>query len=107
MNEGERIARAHRANAALDEFVKPIIDEIEATYLDRLREISTSEFSYKRRSDKQTALSTALTITKAIREGLVEAIRDGEMAQAEKLRVEKIEKLSAPQRRILGYAPIR
>jgi hypothetical protein len=105
MTEAERIARGQRAQAALDEFITPILDEIDATYVDRLREISTTEFSFKKRSDKQTALSTALTISKALRSGLMEAVRDGELARQDKLRAEKIETMSAPQRRLLNMVP--
>jgi hypothetical protein len=33
---------------------------------------------------------------------MLETIRDGELAQAEQLRVEKIEKMTAPKRRLLN-----
>lgn len=99
------MARAQRAQAAWDEFLAPILDGLDAEYVKRLREVSTSEFSYKARSDKQTALSTALVVTQAIRSGLQEVIRDGELANAERLRAEKVEKMTAPQRRLLGIAP--
>jgi hypothetical protein len=105
MTEAERIARAHRARAALEEFVGPLLDEIEQTYLKRLREVSTSEYSYKARSDKQTALSCALTILASVRSGLNEAITDGELAKQSKLRAEKIEQMTAPQRRLLNIVP--
>jgi hypothetical protein len=104
-DNAQRIARANRAQMAWDEFIGPVLDEIDATYVARIRDISTTEFSYKARSDKQTALSTALVISQAIRSGLLEAIRDGDVARQDKLRADKIEGMSAPKRRLLGVAP--
>jgi hypothetical protein len=102
VTEAERIARAQRAKQAWDEFVDPILNEVETTYLRRLREVSTSEYSYKARSDKQTSLSTGLKVFDAIRAGLREAMLDGELAERSKLRAEAVEKMTAPQRRLLN-----
>lgn len=105
VTEAERIARAHRAKSAWDEFISPVLEEVEAAYLKRLRDVSTGEYSYKLRSDKQTALSTALTILQSVRSGLNEAMLDGELAERSKLRAEAVEKMTAPQRRLLNIGP--
>lgn len=105
MNHEQRIARATRAQAAWDEFVGPVIDEIDTAYAARLREVATTELNSLKRADKLTALSVALKVTQALRSGLNEAIKDGEIAQDHKLRADRIEKMAAPQRRLLGIAP--
>src|SRR5690348_3662491 len=102
MTPEQRIGRAHRAQAALDEFIAPMFDNLEAEWAERLVEVANTELSRDKRADKITALSHALKITKTIRDGLNEAIRDGDMAHQEKLRASRIEGMTAPQRRLLN-----
>lgn len=105
MTEADRIARAHRAQAALDEFLSPMFAELRSAYTDRLVEVSNTELARDKRADKITALSNALKIVSTLEAGMNEAVRDGELARVDKLRAEKIEKMTAPQRRLLGVAP--
>jgi len=105
MNEADRIARAHRAQAALDEFLNPMFDQIVEEYTSRMVEVANTELSRDKRSDKITALSNALKITRTLKSGMNEIVRDGELAKAEKLRAEKLEQMTAPQRRLLSIAP--
>jgi hypothetical protein len=105
MTEAERIARAHRAQSALDEFLDPMFAELDAEYTARMIEVANSELSRDKRADKITALSNALKITRTLRSGMQEIIRDGELAHRDKLRADKIEQMTAPQRRLLGIAP--
>lgn len=105
MTEAERIARANRAQAALDEFLAPILDEVEQTYLKRLREVSTTDYGLKSRSDKQTALSFALSVVDAVRSGMSEVILDGKVARDSQLRAERMETMTDPQKRLLGLTP--
>lgn len=104
MNEAERIARAHRAKAAYEEFFEPMLDELKNAYSERLVEIANSELSRDKRADKITALSNALKILATLDAGMAESIRDGDLAMAEKLKAEKIEGMTAPQRRLLNIA---
>jgi len=101
----QRIARAHRAQGAWDEFVAPVIEAIIDTYRQRIVDLANSELDTRKRADKLTALSNAIRIAENIRSGLTEAIRDGELANVERLKAEKVEKMTAPQRRLLGIAP--
>lgn len=105
MTEAERIARAHRAESALREFFEPIIGELRETYSARIVEVATTELARDKRSDKITALSTALKIVDAVESGMRSAIRDGELAKADQLKNKKIEQMTAPQRRMLSMAP--
>lgn len=105
MNEGERIARAQRAQQALDEFIAPILTETRDVYAARLVEVAATELSRDRRADKITALSLAIRILEALEDGIKAVLLDGEMAKKEKLRTEKVETMSRPQRRLLDMIP--
>jgi hypothetical protein len=101
----DRIARAERADAAWVEFFGPMITELKAEYSSRLVEVANSELSRDKRSDKITALSNAMKILATLEGGMREIIRDGELALVEKVRADKVEGMTAPQRKLLGIAP--
>ena len=101
MTESERIAKAHRAQSALDEFIGPMFAEMREEYRDRIEEVSNSELNPTRRADKITTLAVALRVVANIESGLREAIRDGELARSEKLRADRIEQMSDAQQRLL------
>jgi hypothetical protein len=104
MTEAERIARAHRAQSAWDEFFGPMVDEMRSEYQGRMVDIASVELSRDKRADKLTALAHALKILGNLENGMLAAIKDGDMARSEKLRKEKIEQMTAPQRRLLRIA---
>lgn len=106
MTEAERIAKAHQAKSAW-EIVEPILNDMDAEYTRRIAEVANTELSRDKRADKLTALSNALRISGNIRSGLQAAIMDGEVAQRDKLRSDRIEKMTAPQRRLLQIGPVR
>jgi hypothetical protein len=105
MTDSDRIARATRAQAAYDEFVHPILTECRTTYGDRIVEIASTELSREKRTDKLTALSLALRILEQVESGIQSAIMDGEVAANNVLRVEKMDSMTAPQRRLFGLVP--
>lgn len=105
MTEAERIARGQRASSAWSEFIAPIVAEMRSTYTERLVEIANTELHRDKRGDKITALSNALRILSQLENGMIAAIRDGDLARQETLRARKIESMTAPQRRLLGIAP--
>jgi hypothetical protein len=98
----ERIASADRAQRAWDEFFEPMIEAMLGEYQARMVEVANTELNPRKRADKITALSNAIRIAQNLKGGMLETIRDGELAQAEQLRVEKIEKMTAPKRRLLN-----
>ncbi len=102
MTPEQRLAVAHRANAAWEEFFAPMIGELRAAYSERIVELANTELSRDSRADKITALSNALKILATLESGMLEAVRDGELAKAEKLRAAKIEQMTKPQRRLLS-----
>lgn len=101
MTEAERIARATRAQAALDEFVGPTVAGIREEYTARIAEVARTELSPMLRAEKIGTLSVALRVVDAIESGLNEFIADGELARRDKLRAEKIEQMSDAQQRLL------
>lgn len=105
MTEAERIARAARAKAAYEEFFEPMIDALRDEYASRIVEIANSELSRDKRADKLTALSNAHKILATLDDGMKAILTDGDLAARDKLRAETIERMTAPQRRLLGIAP--
>lgn len=106
MTAQERIAKAFRAQQAFDEFFAPMLANLREEYTSRLVDVANSELHPTNRSDKITALSNALKVVGMLEAGMREAIRDGDLAKADKLRAEKIEKMSDAQQRLLkitGY----
>jgi hypothetical protein len=101
----QRIARAFQAENAWNEFFAPMIAELRSAYSERVIEIANTELSRDSRSDKITALSNALKILATLEAGMKETIRDGELARQDKIRADKIEQMTKPQRRLLGIAP--
>lgn len=98
----ERIASADRAQRAWEEFFEPMMGALRDAYSERMLEVATTELNPAKRADKITALSNAVKVLDTLKGGMLETIRDGELAQAEQLRVERIEKMTAPKRRLLN-----
>lgn len=103
--EAERIARATRAQAAWDEFVAPLLNELRVTYSERMVDVANSELNHAKRADKITALSNAVRILAQLEGGMKAIIMDGEIARRDELRADKIEGMTRAQRRLLGVAP--
>lgn len=103
MNEAQRIAKAHRAQSALDE-VGPILANLREEYTARIADVATTELHPSVRADKVTTLSVALRVLNTVEAGLREAIRDGELAKADKLRAQNIENMSDARQRLLKVA---
>lgn len=103
----ERADRATRALRAWDEFFAPMISDLREVYTERLVEVANIELDRAKRADKLTALSNALRILDTLEGGMKATIRDGEVAASQMVRVEKIEGMTAPQRRLFGMVPSR
>jgi hypothetical protein len=104
MTEAERIARAHRAQAALDEFLTPMFDDLREEYRNRIAEVATTELHPGTRADKITTLSVALRVVDTLKSGMAEIVRDGELARRDRLRADDVAKMSDAQQRLLRIA---
>lgn len=105
MTDAERIDRAGRARRAYEEFIEPMFDELRNEYAERIVAVATTELRRDRRADAITTLSVAHKVLNTLDAGMKALIADGDMAQRDKLRAEKIEKLTPPERRLLNIAP--
>jgi hypothetical protein len=103
----EQIARAHRAQHALDEFIAPLLAETRDVYAARIVEIASTELGKEARTDKITTLSLAIRILDELEKGINSVLTDGKVARDTALRAEKLEKMSPSERRIFGMVPTR
>lgn len=102
----ESAARGQRADLC-NEFIGPILAEIKSGYLGRIADIAATEINASVRSDKITALSTALRVLDNVTNGLNAAIEAGKVAQQSILRANAIEDLGDHTRRLLETVPLR
>ena len=100
----ETAARGQRAQLC-DEFIGPMLKEIQSSYMERMAEIAVTELSPKARSEKITALSIGLKVLKNIEGGLNAAIEAGKVAQQSILKADQIERMGKEDRRILDMIP--
>ena len=99
-----RIARAHRAQSALDEFLTALFAELRDEYTARISHVATTELHPTTRSEAITALSVALKVVDSLQAGMTEVIRDGELAKRDKLKSERIEGMTDAKQRLLRIA---
>lgn len=107
MNDAEAVARGTRAKAYKDEFLGQIIDHQRQAYQARIVEIASTELDPRKRSEKLTALSLALRVLENVSSGIDAAIRDGEIAEGNLMRAERVESMTAEKRRLFSIAPVR
>ena len=105
MTEAERIARSQDAKRAFETYIEPMFDELQNAYSDRIVEVANTELNPNKRRDKITALSNALKILTNLEAGMKAIVTDGELAMKDKARTDKIERMTAPARRLLGVVP--
>ncbi len=98
MTEFERIDRAKRAQAALDEFLKPAIDALLVEYTQAMVSIATKE---PWEANKITKLAQAVKIADRVQLHIGLLVRDGEAATADMKRGNDIAKLNTEQRKWL------
>ena len=101
MTEPERIARAHRAQSALDEFLSPMFAELRDEYTARLTEVARTELNAQRRAEGVGMLAVALKVVDTLEAGMVEIVRDGELAKRSKARADEIANMSDARQRLL------
>lgn len=102
LTEAQRVARAHNARRALEEFLDPAFEAVVEAYAGRLEEIASKS---PWEASKITALANAQRIAKEVRAQIVALVYDGDSARKEMIRVERIEKLSPAKRRLLQFGP--
>lgn len=99
MTPEQRIERARRAQAALDEFLAPAFEVIQVEYGGRLAAVCAKE---PWAADKIAALANANRIVDEVKRQLVGLILDADEAKAAKQRTKRIEELTPSKRRLLN-----
>jgi len=99
MTPEEKRDEGQAARAAIDRFLGPAFDLVEAAYVERLAEIAGSE---PWAADKLRAVATALRVTREVRAHVDGVAAGGRAAQVTLDHHRKIEAMSPERRRILG-----
>lgn len=99
MTDHDRITNGARAKAAMDEFLGPAFEHVEAAYAHRLTEIAAEK---PWETDKIVKLATALKIARTVRAQIEGIIASGKAAEADQRYAAQIERISAHKRSILG-----
>jgi hypothetical protein len=102
LTDSQRIERARRAQAAIDEFFDPAFEVVAEEYHNRLAAICATE---PWSTNKIAALANAGRVAGEVRSQIMALIADGEHAKSKKTRAEKIEGLSPARRRLFSIAP--
>lgn len=95
----QRIERSRRAGEALNEFVNPAFEHAHDTYLGRMKELVSRE---PWETGKITALVTAMRVLEVVHSDMAALIHDGDVANRDLIRVEKIASIPEAKRRLLG-----
>lgn len=101
----ELAARGERANICYNEFVGPALKDQRAVYAERIAEIAVSELNPRKRADKITTLSTAIRILDNIDTAIRCLIEEGKMAERATMKVDEIERMTGPRRRLFEFMP--
>jgi hypothetical protein len=105
VNDAEQAARGLRADQFKAEFLEPLVTDFRAQYAERIIDLASRELDPAKRAQAITSLSTAIRILDNIEGGIDAFIHDGKAAEKDLLKVETIERMSEPKRRLLGIGP--
>lgn len=100
MTPHDRLARAERAKAALNEFLAPAFDHIEREWYERM--VATAGSSDPRLPDVVLRLAAGVQAIRKVRAEIMAVVADGNVAEAEISRDAQIAKLSDHKRSMLG-----
>lgn len=99
MTNAERIARAERAKAALDEFLAPAMEHVMTDYNRRIIEIA-AETPWK--TEPISKLAQAFKIVRTVEAHLQALVMDGELARQDMSYAAQIERIPVEKRKVLG-----
>lgn len=102
-DETARLARAERADAAMQEFVGPAVATIRNEYVEKLTEIAAKHPMRGEPLAMVEKLSTALKIVDQIEIQMCTLIADGDAVKFEAARADQMARLNTEQRRYANY----
>lgn len=105
MNKQELAARGERASMCYSEFVGPALRDQRRVYAERIAEVAVQELNAAKRAEKITALAIAIRILDNIDVAIRCLIEEGKAAQVATLKIDEIERLTAPRRRLFEFTP--
>jgi hypothetical protein len=100
MSPDERIARAHRARQAMEEFFDPALATIEADYAEKM--IAAAASVDPRAPDIIARLAQGIKVARQVRAQIEAHIADGAVAQKEKADAERLGDMTPAKRRLLA-----
>lgn len=100
MTPEERIARAGRAQSYHDEFLGPVLREIEADYAEKM--ISVAASADPRAPEIIARLANGISVARQVKSRIETFIADGAVARADDDRKHAIEGMSPSDRRFLN-----
>ncbi|WP_370309288.1 hypothetical protein [Sphingobium abikonense] len=98
LSDEEKVARGKRAKLAMDEFLAPAINAIEAEYLSALSQMAASE---PWETGKITKLAVAQRVIKSVEQHIIVAVMDGVQAEHALARAKQIAAIPEAKRRFL------
>lgn len=107
MNDAEAVARGTRAQMYRDEFLGPILDHQRDEYRAKIIAIASSELDPARRTQALTMLSMGLRVLDNVAAGMDAAVRDGEVAQGNLMKADRVADMKDGKRRLFSIAPQR
>lgn len=105
MTKDDLILRAERADKCYNEFIGPNLRDQRKVYAERIADIAVQETDPKKRAEKITSLATAIKILDNIDSAIKVLIEDGKVAHTATMRVEQIERMTGPRRRLFEFTP--
>lgn len=102
MTPEERIGRARRAKAAMEEFLDPALATIEADYGEKM--IATAASVDPRSTDIIARLAQGIKVARQVRAQIEAFIADGAVAENEKAEAQRLEEMTPAKRRLLRMA---
>lgn len=103
MNDRERIETARRAQQALDDFLAPAFAVVEADYTEKLVNAATS--TDPRAGEIVARLAAGMKAARSAHGMIMTLVADGELTKAGMIKAERIEGMTAPDRRLLNIGP--
>lgn len=100
MTAAERLARADRAKAAMEEFLGPAFAHVEHEWYEKLVHQANQEDP--KMADRVLRITTAIKTIRVVRSQIEAIIADGTMADAEMKRDAQIAKMSDHKRATVG-----
>lgn len=104
MTPEQSIERARRAKLAMDEFLEPALEVIEADYAEKMIEVAAS--SNPRATEIIARLANGVSVTRQIRSQIMNIIADGDVSTRAIARTQREEEMTPAKLRLLKIGQV-